>query len=183
VFIVGVLATMFTLSIGVTGGDRQLDTEVDRLIAVIDLAREEAVLEGRELGLHFYTSSYEFAAYYEDFIEYHDEDSPDLSEWALLDKATLLGPRELPEGLLFELRIDGREVVLKNAREEDAVLPAEADEADEDKPIRRYEPQVMIYSSGDMNPFTIELRRAFSNTGATVEFDIDGSVEIEREER
>lgn len=186
VFIVGVLATMFTLSIGVTGGDRQLDTEVDRLIAVVDLAREEAVVQGRELGLHFYTNSYEFAAYFEDFIDYHDEENPDLSEWALLDKATLLGPRELPEGLLFELRIDGREVVLKNAGEDDTALSVqseESEESEESAPVKRYEPQVMIYSSGDMNPFTIELRRAFANTGTIIEFDIDGSVEIEAEDR
>jgi len=180
VFIVGVLATMFTLSVGVTGGDRQLDTEVDRLIAVIDLAREEAVVQGRELGMRFYTNSYEFAAYYEDFIEYHDEDNPDLSEWALLDKGTLLGPRELPDGLLFELSIDGREVVLKNAGEAERATP---DEQEEEAPVRSYEPQVMIFSSGDMSPFTIQLRRSFANKKTTVDFDLDGSVEIDGEER
>jgi len=183
VFIVGVLATMFTLSVGVTGGDRQLDTEVDRLIAIVDLAREEAVVQGRELGLHFYTNSYEFAAYYEDFIEYHDEDSPDLSEWALLDKETLLGPRELPEGLLFELQIDSREVVLREAGQNATTIAADTEESAEDSPMRRYQPQVMIYSSGDMNPFTIELRRAFTNTGTVIEFDLDGSVEIDRAHR
>lgn len=178
---------MFTLSIGVTGGDRQLDVEVDRLIAVIDLAREEAVVQGREIGMRFFASGYEFAAYYEDFVEYHDEDNPDQSEWALLDKATLLGPRELPDGLVFELAIDGREIVLRSA-EESAVArpdsPNEAEGGDEDEPSEsRYEPQIMIYSSGDMSPFTVQVRRQFANSGTTIEFDIDGSTEIAEGER
>lgn len=185
VFIIGVLATMFTLSVGVTGGDRQLDTEVDRLVAVIDLAREEAVIQGREIGVRFYAASYEFSAFYEDFIEYHDEETPDQSEWMLLDRSTLLGPRELPEGLLFELEIDGREVVLKSPTEEEPVAEQEQTDEDEsdddDKEQNRFQPQIMIFSSGDMSPFTLLVRREFANEGTTLEFDIDGSVELQTE--
>lgn len=184
VFIVGVLATMFTLSVGVVGGDRQLEKEVDRLIAVIDLAREEAVIQGREIGMRFNTAGYQFSAYVEDFVDYPDEDTPDQSEWVLLDKATLLGPRELPEGLRFELQIDGRDVVL--ADEVDAVPAPPTETAEEEDPDARpdtFQPQVMIYSSGDMSPFTLELRRTFANTGKIIEFDIDGSVEVEDESR
>lgn len=184
VFIVGVLATMFTLSIGVTGGDRQVETEVDRMIAVIDLAREEAVIQGREIGMRIFSDGYEFAAFYEDFIEYHDEDTPDQSNWALLERETLLGPRQLPEGLLFELQIDGRDVLLKRAGEADEMPDSEeSEESDTLDPLERYRPQVMIFSSGDMDPFTIRLRREFANTGTMVEFDIDGTSEIERGER
>jgi len=175
VFIIGVLATMFTLSVGVSGGDRQLDTEVDRLIAVVDLAREEAVIEGREIGLRFYNDSYEFSAFYEDFIDYHDEDNPDQSEWAPLDSSTLLGPRDWPDGLLFELQIDGREVILKGPKEVEPIESTDADEA----PVNEFDPQVMIFSSGDMTPFVARIRREFSNTGKSVEFELDGSTEID----
>ncbi|MGI9342923.1 MAG: type II secretion system minor pseudopilin GspH [Gammaproteobacteria bacterium] len=183
VFIVGVLATMFTLSVGVTGGDRQLDVEVDRLRAVVKLAREEAVVQGREIGLRFYAGGYEFAAFYEDFVEYHDEDNPDQSEWALLDKETLLGPRELPDGLVFELTIDGREVVLKSADEVAAVSSQDAQDAEErseaeEEAAERYQPQIMIYSSGDMSPFSVQVRRQYSNSGTTIEFEIDGETEV-----
>ena len=184
-FIVGVLATMFTISVGVTGGDRQLESEADRLIAVIDLAREEAVIQGREIGLRFYNNGYEFSAFYEDFVEYHDEDNPDQSEWVPLDRSTLLGPRQLPDGLRFELEIDGREVILMSPDEDDdrpVTQPDENPDAEE-TPANTFRPQVMVYSSGDLSPFTVQVRREFANRGTRIEFDIDGSVEIETPEQ
>ncbi len=195
VFIIGILATMFTLSVGVTGGDRQLDTEVDRLIAVIALANEEAVIQGREIGMRITSDGYRFATYQEDFIDYPAPDVPDLSEWLPIDSSNLLGPRQLPDGLLFELRIDGREIVLKSAadeeaesamnRKEESAESAESEseisdtgDADDLSTREEFEPQIMIFSSGDMNPFVIHLRREFANAGATVEFDLDGSTEV-----
>lgn len=177
VFIIGVLATMFTLSVGVIGGDRQLETEADRMVALIKLAREESVIQGREIGLRFFKDRYEFSGFYEDFVEYHDEETPDQSEWALLDDSTLLGPRQLPEGLLLELQIDGRDIVLGLAETEPAVKPTQ--DAEDEQPAPTYNPQVMVFSSGDMSPFTVLIRREYSNAGTTLEFDIDGSVEVE----
>jgi len=87
VFIIGILATMFTLSVGVTGADQELEREVDRLRAVLELASQEAIMQGREIGMRFYRDGYEFAAYHEDFVEYHDpddEDDIDQSEWTML---------------------------------------------------------------------------------------------------
>lgn len=180
VFIVGVLATMLTLSVGVVGGDRELETEIDRLIALIELAREEASLQGREIGMRFHDRGYEFAAYYEDFVEYHDEEHPDQSEWAPLDDASLLGPRRLPGDLQFELLMDGRAIVLKG---EDEETSGQMPESEDEAAVTRYEPQIMIYSSGDMTPFEIEVRRSFANAGTSIEFDIDGSSAITAAER
>jgi len=183
---------MFTLSVGVTGGDRQLDTEVDRLIAVIALANEEAVIQGREIGMRITSDGYRFATYQEDFIDYPAPDTPDLSEWLPIDSSNLLGPRRLPDGLAFELRIDGREIVLKSAADEEAEsamnrkkdsaasdsAKSDSDEADRLSTREEFEPQIMIFSSGDMNPFVIYVRREFVNAGARVAFDIDGSTEV-----
>lgn len=180
VFIIGILATMFTLSVGLVGDDRRLDTEVDRLIAVIGLAREESVIEGREIGMRFFPNGYEFAGYYEDFNDYHDEDTPDQSEWSLLPESTLLGPRLLPAGLRFELQIDGREVVLKRDDEAQPVDTNDDMDSDTDDPDEqdRYKPQIMIFSSGDMSPFIVQIRREFENRGKIIEFDVDGSTKV-----
>jgi general secretion pathway protein H len=175
VFIVGVLATMFTLSVGVTGGDRQVETEADRIVALIGLAREEAIVQGREIGLRFFKDGYEFAAFYEDFVEYHDEEETDQSDWGPLDETTLLGPRELPDGLLIELEIEGRDVVLKHAAD---APPMVTREPDKEAPQQGYQPQVMVYSSGDMSPFAVRIRREFANSGRRVAFDVDGSSEF-----
>jgi len=185
---------MFTLSVGVTGGDRQLDTEVDRLIAVIALANEESVIRGREIGMRITSDGYRFATYYEGFVEYPTEDAPDQSQWMPLETSDLLGPRRLPEGIQFELSIDGREVILKSTADEKAESAmgdragqsdsedSSTDETDEAQGRPEFEPQVMIFSSGDMDPFVIRLRREFSNVGTTIEFDIDGSVDVDEED-
>jgi general secretion pathway protein H len=186
VFIIGILSAMFTLSVGLTGGDQDLETETDRLIAVIELASDEAIMQGRELGMRFYPDGYEFARFQEDFVEYYDaedsdEDNPgdesdkapqsDQSEWIVLNGKELLGQRSLPEGILLELEIDGRSVALKRDDESD-------DDDDEDDSRQQYQPQIRLFSSGDVSPFVVLLRREFQNKSMQIEFDAQGLVEV-----
>ena len=181
VFIIGVLSAMFTLSVGLTGRDQELETEADRLVAVVNLAREEAVMQGREIGMRFFPDGYEFAIFQEDFVEYYDEDesnqrdendddeqNEDQSEWIVLTNEELLGQRTLPDGILLELEIDGRNVVLKRDRQEGDDTNRDAD----------YVPQIYLFSSGDVSPFAVLLRRTFENTGIQVAIDFDGTVEM-----
>lgn len=180
VFIIGILATMFTLSVGLLGADSELDKEIARLQALLELAREDAITQGHELGMHFYPDGYEFATFQEDFIEYYDPDDElqDQSEWLVLGTDTLLRPRRLPKGIVIELEIEGRQIVLKTKDEpqfDRANNAGNPDAAVLDEP---YRPQVWLYSSGDISPFVIRLRREFSNDGLTLEFSADGSVEL-----
>lgn len=183
VFIIGILSTLFTLSVGLTGGDRELETETDRLIAVVQLASDEAIMQGRELGMRFYPDGYEFARFQEDFVEYYDaeasdqfdqsEDAPqsDQSEWIVLSNENLLNQRSLPEGILLELEIDGRLVALER--------DAEDEKDDEDENSKRdYQPQIRLFSSGDVSPFVVQLRRRFENKAVQIEFDAEGMVEV-----
>ncbi len=179
VVIIGILATMFTLSVGVLGADSELERETDRLQALLSLAREDAVTQGRELGMHFYPNGYEFAIYEEDFVEYYDPDDAearDRSEWLVFGTSALLRPRSLPEGIVIELEIDGREIILDQRDDRRTVAdddePADQDEAD------AYRPQVRFYSSGDLSPFVIRFRREFESEGFIMDFADDGSVEL-----
>ena len=183
VFIIGILSAMFTLSVGLIGGDQDLETETDRLIAVIQLASDEAIMQGRELGMRFYPDGYEFARFQEDFVEYYDiadsdqgdpsDKTPqsDQSEWIVLNGKELLGQRSLPEGILLELEIDGRSVVLKRDDDTD-------DDDDEEDSRQQYQPQIRLYSSGDVSPFVVLLRREFQNKSMQIEFDAQGLVEV-----
>jgi general secretion pathway protein H len=176
VFIIGILATMFTLSVGVTGGDQDLEREVDRLRAVLKLASQEAIMEGREIGMRFYNDGYEFAAYYEDFVEYHDpenEEDVDQSEWTMLSQEELLGPRKLAADIVLELEIDGQTVVLDST---------DGDEYDREEPDpdEKYRPQIRLFSSGDVSPFVVRLRRSFENNGINIEVEADGTVELDK---
>ena len=62
VFIIGIMAAMFTLSVGVAGGtDRELRRESERL-KHCSLALEDATFQAHELGIRF-TQRYEFSIY------------------------------------------------------------------------------------------------------------------------
>jgi general secretion pathway protein H len=162
VFIIGILATMFTLSVGITGGDRELEREVDRLRALIGLASEEAVFQGREIGLKFLPRGYEFSVF-----------DADENAWVVLTGDDLLSPRDLPEELLVELEIDGRAVVLKAGDRQQ--------QSSDDDPDEQYRPQIFIFSSGDVTPFELLLRRPFQSEGLSLEVTGDGSVELMRD--
>lgn len=171
VFMIGILVTMFTLAVGVSGGDRVVEREVDRLRAILNLAGDEAVMQGREYGLRFYPQGYEFSTWFEE-IDTSEEDPQkrDKSRWILLAEDQLLAPHELPEGLQFELEIEGRSVVLKNPNRRQV-------DDDDDEENTDYEPQLFIFSSGDMSPFTVKLRRRFETDGISLEVDEAGDIE------
>ncbi len=98
--IIGILTSMAVLSIGDRRGDI-LQDESRRILALIALAREEAILEGREYGLGLWRGHYQF---YE-----LDEEK---SEWNPIAADSHLRPRELPETLDLLLEIENQEVIL-----------------------------------------------------------------------
>lgn len=187
VFIIGILATMFTLSVDITGGDQEIEQELDRLYALLELAGEEATLQGRELGLRFVSGGYEFAAYEEAFDDYpaepensadsiqseEDEVLIEVSEWLVIANGALK-PRRLPPDVEIELEIDGRAVILRDAERE---YEDDAIEVDE------YRPQIFIFSSGEVSPFVVLIRREFENRGFSLEVKADGTIEMKRGEQ
>ena len=61
VVIMGILVSIFTLSMG-SFSDDATSEHARRLEALINLATEEASMQGREVGLRFYEHGYEFSA-------------------------------------------------------------------------------------------------------------------------
>ena len=98
--IIGILASMAVLNIGDRRSDI-LSKESRRISTLIDLARNEAILEGREYGLGLWRGHYQF---YE-----LDEKT---SAWAPLLADTHLRPREFPETIEPMLEIENQEVTL-----------------------------------------------------------------------
>lgn len=132
VVIIGVMIVGVTISIGVGGGgDRQLETERDRILALIDHFRDQAALQVREYGLRCHEGGYQFLYY-----------DPRSGLW-LDEQDDLLRPRELPRGISVRLWIEGRRIALPDA------------EVDLDQRT----PQILLYSSGELNLFELELRR------------------------
>ena len=132
VMIIGILLVSVMLSSTLAWGDRELENERDRILAISDHLRDQAALQNREYGLRIFEGGYGFLAW-----------SPRDGLWLTDEQDELLRERKLPKGLTMKLRIEGRPVV----------LPEAAVDADQLKP------QILLYSSGDLNSFDLEIRR------------------------
>ncbi|MBA3564017.1 MAG: type II secretion system minor pseudopilin GspH [Gammaproteobacteria bacterium] len=154
--IMAIVAAATLLSVGLVGDDREMVREADRLVALIDLAAEDALLQGREVGLLLEPAAYRFFVF--DALT---------NRWLSIEGDDLLRARELPEGGRFELAIEGRKVVLDEH--------VQKDDAEED-----FAPQIMILSSGQMTPFEIDLERDIEDYRFTITGEANGETEIEK---
>lgn len=96
--LIGIILTMATLSVGPVGNRADSASEAHRLAALLQLAREQAVLQGLEHGLEVSRGGYRVLAFEDD-------------QWAPLSDTTWR-PRVLPEGLRLDLAIEGRALAL-----------------------------------------------------------------------
>jgi general secretion pathway protein H len=148
VVIIGVITAGILLSVNVLGRDRELEKESDRLLALINYAREQAELQTREYGLMFQDDGYEFLTY-----------DTRRAGWRNVFEDDALTARHLPDGLGVKLSVEARPVVLN--RPKDA----------KDKT-----PQVMIFSNGDLTTFAATLEREGGMRSVTLTEDSKGQV-------
>jgi general secretion pathway protein H len=143
VAIIAMLATVLVIKLpSIGGGGRALDEELARFTALVDLASDEAILEGRDLGVRIENDRYAFYAF-------------DYDRQAWLPLPEELRERQLPEGIRFELELEGRPVTLESAAaEEDG---AESEPQTAAGPV----PQILILSSGELTPFKLTMDSEF----------------------
>jgi general secretion pathway protein H len=151
VVIIGIISSMAVVSIRVLGGDHEMDQEVTRLAAVIRQAREESMLQGRDVGLRLDARGY-------DFLRYDTR----TERWVAVWDDPLLRERALPDGVGLELRLESRTVALT------------AREAPTDR--QAVSPQIVVQASGDLVPFEILLRREGTEEVRRVVGAADGHV-------
>jgi general secretion pathway protein H len=178
-FIIGVIATMATLSIGVATSEKGTEKEIERIEDLLALASEEAVVQGRELGLTFYRREYEFSTY-----------DVEQARWLPLEESGgVFEPRAFPPDAVVDLELEDRLVALADERpkrrppSDDAkeAAAAKAREAVLGSPDENL-PQVFILSSGDITPFELRLRPQIGEPGVTLKVAADGSVTRTRDE-
>ena len=161
--VIGIMVSMATLSFGVLGRDRQSEEETRRFWAVLQQAREEAELQTEDLAVFVSTNSYEYLRF-----------EPRRDEWLPIADDPLFEQRKLPEGLRFRLRVESREIVLN---------PALPDRSDKDE-NKKWPPQVMVLSSGDVMPFELEIEREGAPSMWRVTALADNDLRVEnRDER
>lgn len=159
VVIIAVVAAGIMLSVNLTGRDRDLQREGDRLLTLINYAREQAELQTREYGLQFTDDGYQFLVY-----------DQQRGVWGDVAEDDALDPRKLPGGLDVKLRVEARDVVLghpDNSKDKASL---------DDKSSKDRTPQVMIFSDGDLSSFAARLERDNGLRSITVTQDDSGAV-------
>ena len=161
IVIVGIIMSIAILSVTLAGGDSQLREEAQRIVSLVEVARDESLLQGREFGLEFMQDGYRFVEF-----------DPLARQWTEIIGDDTLRLREIPEELELELFIEDRRVILKSD-------PANMSSDEEDRPgIEQYAPHVLIYSSGDLSPFEIHFVRRVDDSLLAVRGDFTGALEV-----
>lgn len=164
--IIAIVMSIAILSLGVLGDDRDLRQEGRRVIALIRVAQDDAVMQGREFGLEFTVSGYRFVEY--DALQ---------GAWTEIVGDETLRLRQLPEETEFDLFIEGQRVLLDP---EPAAIEDPDDE--DDAELEAYVPHVLIFSSGDMTPFELHILEPTRNQAIVLEGDLLGEVVFADEE-
>lgn len=159
--IVGIVLSMAVLSLGVLGDNDGLDTEVTRYVSLMEVARDESVLQGREYGLEVLQQGYRFV-----------ELDPLTRQWTEIIGDDILRPRDLPETLELELYLDDQRIELSF---EAATLGS--DDEDENQ-LKQFTPHVFLFSSGDMTPFELHFRQVYTNDVVMLAADLLGNIKI-----
>lgn len=162
IIVIGVIVSAATLSVNILGRDRESQEQMERVWAVLQQAREEMELQGLDLGMFVYSTGYEFLRF--DGRE---------NRWMPMEGDRLFAPRELPEGLRLRLWIESREIVLKR---DGAVNRSDRDED------KKWPPQIMVLSSGDIMPFELQLERDSEAAQWRVEVLPDTDLRLEKRE-
>lgn len=163
-FIIGITLSFATLSISGDNAAERLQREAERLQALMDIAKEEAVLFGVEIGLDLTREGYRFLRLYPD-------------GWRVIKRGdTPLQPRSLPEAM--ELRLLRREDSDKTIH---ALAPTGPDrEDDEEQASTDLQPEVLFLSSGTTLPFKLALWSRKTNLRFLFEGERSGRITMKR---
>jgi len=165
--IVAIVMSIAMLSLGLLGDDRELRTEARRVIALVQVAQDEAVMQGREFGLELMTNAYRFVEY-----------DPLLNVWGELIGDETLRQRQLPEDYEFELFVEGQRVLL----DPDPASFEDPEESGYQDLTEKYAPHVLIFSSGDMTPFELHLLWPDQEQSAVLEANVLGDIKFASDE-
>jgi general secretion pathway protein H len=165
VVIIGIVSAVVMLSLGLLSDDRALADQARRLSSLVELAEDEALMQGRDFGLEFMQGGYRFVEY-----------DPLRDQWIELVADDLLRPRQLDEGMRFELVLEDRRVELESEA-------AEIDDDEEPSSDRDdYSPHVLILSSGDVTPFDLTILRQSDHAEILLAMTASGEFEIETDD-
>lgn len=154
--IISIISAVAVLSLGTLGRDPPAKHAAEKLTALLNLASDQAVMDGDQYGLRVETHGYEFLRY-------------DGLHWNPVQDDSLLRARHVDSSVQLILHLDGAVTKLPQAQTSagaaGAELPGDADAAS-NPPL----PQILLLSSGEITPFEITV------SGSSASFQISGSL-------
>jgi len=161
--VAAILVTIAVISFNLVRDDRAVQKQVIRLSSLIDMASDEAQIQGRNYGLEFMQGGYRFVEY-----------DPYLDTWNEVIGDDLLQPRELDEDMVVELFLEDRRVLLQTEAKD-----TESDEDENDRDLTDdYLPHVLIMASGDISPFRLDIVRMTDEMAVGLKLELGGELEI-----
>lgn len=161
--LLGILISIAVVSFNLIGDDRGVQKEIQKISSLIDLASEEAQMQGRDYGLEFLQSGYRFVEY-----------DPYLDAWNEVIGDELLRPRTLQEDMELELRLEDRRVLLQTEAKE----TEQEDDMNNRDLTDDYLPHVLILASGDITPFQLFVVRLTDRATVGLELKLGSGLEV-----
>lgn len=174
--LVGVLASLATLSIRGSDFNDELEREARKITAQVSLLQDEAIVQSRETGIRIWENGYRFWQW-----------SPDIG-WMPLEGDDDFKPHWLPEDAEITLSLTGQPLLLEPLPEKGFPIakpalptsnPSAGASASPPPPDFKHNmPHIMLFSSGEALPFELTLSHPESTLKWTVVGDAIGQLKI-----
>jgi len=154
IVLLGIVTSFAMLSLNLTGLESELDKEARKIHALIQLAKEEAIIKSQEVSLKIDNNKY--------FFEYLDWNS---KSW-LSKKDKVFRERKIHEGLNIHLENEANKMFFKNNENNKDKVESGA---------------VYFLSSGELSKFTIKISiKGNLQLYYKIESELNGNVKIEK---
>ena len=151
--IIAILLAAALLTTSFTSMERRLEEEGRRFAALLAYAREEAILQTRDLGFQVEDDRYRFLVL-----------DPLTGQWVAAAFDEVLRERTFGDDIEATLWIEGAGFELGNA--------------DGEEPDPGTLPQVFVLSSGEVSPFELVLESDTTPARVTVSAELNGKAEV-----
>ncbi len=151
--IIGIVISISILTLNSSLQNDNLHKEVNKLVSLLELAKEEAIMQGRELGLEFTENGYQF-------LEYETI----LGTWSVKQNDHIFRKRKLSDELKYTLTIENKDIKI-----------TQKPDSKKNK-SKNYAPHVLVLSSGELSPFRYTLFQGM--TKIIIEGNFNGTINI-----
>jgi general secretion pathway protein H len=145
--------------------------QAQRFATLLQLAEDEALISGNELGLVIEKNSYQFAIY-----DYSKQ------RWLATRVGEIEGKVELPELLSLEYSLsDSAWGEINNSDQDSFIEESERVDIEGDNKLKTLNPLIYVMSSGEVSPFSLVFSKADNDPekqSTTVSVSMNGAISL-----